>query len=741
MQMKHPRRCHPVWPGLLFALCLCDGFTARTHGGVSDQIDPFFGTCGGGDTIIGPSLPFAMIKPGPDVGKNDQNSGWAPEGDINGFSQTHVSGTGGGNKYGNILVQPTTGPVSTAGYGSPRKNERATIGFYGVKLARYGIDAEVTAAERAALYRFTYPQTDRANILFDVSHCLVGGAQYGENQSLVASSVEVLSSNEVTGFSRVTGGWNLQTNAYTVYFYAVTDTPADESGTWRDGTLRLGGREQSGGAGERVGAWLAFESPAGRAVRLKMGISFVSIARAKANALKLAGFDFEGVRAAAAKAWDTALEKVQVRGATPQQQKLFYTSLYHAMLMPVDRSGDNPLWESKEPYYDDFYAIWDTFRCSSPLLTLVAQERQTDIVRSLVDMYRHEGWIPDARSGNYNGRTQGGSDADILMADAYVKKLPGVDWATAYAALVKNAEVSPVDQFKEGRGGLDDWHTLGYLSIEGVDRPGSKQMEYAADDFAVATLARGLGRPEDSAKYLKRSRNWENLWNTNFEVAGFKGFIQPRHRDGSWKADFSASQGCSWHGDTFYEGDSWVYSFFVPQDMPGLIEKCGGREQFVKRLDAFFNGRFDVSNEPGFLVPYLYAWAGRQDKTCDIVREIVTKRFQPSPGGLPGNDDSGAMSSWYVFSALGFFPVAGQDLYVIGSPLFPSATLQLAGGKSFTIEARETSATNKYVVSATLNGRPITDPWLRHEDIVNGGTLVLNMGPTPGGWGQSASQP
>jgi predicted alpha-1,2-mannosidase len=422
---------------------------------------------------------------------------------------------------------------------------------------------------------------------------------------------------------------------------------------------------------------------------------------------------------------------------------MFYTALYHTMLMPVDRTGENPLWHSDEPYYDDFYAIWDTFRTSGPLLTLLAPQRETGIVRALVDIYRHEGWLPDARSGNSTGRTQGGSNADMLIGDAYVKHLPGIDWDEAYAAVVNDAENPPPDPINEGRGGLDDWKKLGYVTIEGTDRPGSKQMEYAADDFEAALLARGLGHEAEFHKYLARSENWKNLWDAQFEAGGFQGFIRPRHRDGSWKKDFTALETCSWGGDTFYEGNSWTYSLYVPQDVAGLIRQSGGAQQFVNRLDAFFDvpGRYDVGNEPGFLTTYLYIWAGRQDKTAERVREIVARSYHPGRKGLPGNDDSGAMSSWYAFSVMGLFPNAGQDVYLIGSPAIPEVTLHLANEKAFVIEARHVSAENRFVVSATLNNQPLDRAWLRHEEIMRGGRLVLEMAAQPQGWAASNPPP
>ena len=706
------------------------------------QVDPFLGADGGGNVFPGPALPFGMIKPGPDMvaaGEDDANAGWAAQGDIRGFSQTHVSGTGGGPKYGNMLVMPTTGAPAPLDSRSPRQNERASAGFYGVTLSRYGVGVEIAAGRRTAIYRFTYPESPEANLLFDVAHCLLATAKYGESQSVIGSEIEVVSASEIEGSTTVTGGWNKQPNSYTVYFYAKTDTPAASWGTWQDGRLQPGSKSTRGEARAKSGAWLSFATRAGQQVRMKIGISFVSVAQAKLNASQeIPGFDFAATQNSAVAAWDKALGKVELKGETAEEAQVFYTALYHTMLAPVDRTGENPLWKSDEPYYDDYYAIWDTFRTSGPLLTLIAPERETGIVRALVDLYRHEGWLPDARSGNYNGRTQGGSNAEFPITDAFVKGLKGIDWETAYQAEVNDAENPPKDHFKEGRGGLEDWHKLGYVSVEGSDRPGSVDMEYAADDFEIALLAKGRGKTDGYTKYLNRSGNWQRLWDSEFAEGGFKGFIRPRHRDGSWLTPFTAMDGCSWGGTTFYEGNSWTYSFFVPQDIAGLIEKAGGPRQFVERLDAFFSvaGRYDVGNEPGFLAPYLYIWAGRPDKTAERVREIVAKNFHAGRDGLPGNDDSGAMSSWFAFGQMGIFPNAGQDVYLIGSPAFPETKLHLADGKDFTIEARSVSAENKYVVAAELSGKPLGRAWLRHAEIAAGGRLVLTMGRNPGHWAE-----
>jgi predicted alpha-1,2-mannosidase len=720
--------------GLLLLLAPC------SHAQNARFVDPFLGSAGGGNVFPGATLPFGMLKAGPDTGDNSANSGWTPDQPINGFSQTHVSGTGGGAKYGNILVQPATGMILPQDHGSPRSHERAFPGFYGVTLARYNIGVEIATARRSAIYRFTYPAASTANLLLDVGHCLVSGAKYGEGQAVTSSSVDVISSTEIVGFSSVTGGWNKQPNAYTVYFYALTDTPTNIAGAWRDGVLHPETQGEAGIKGTKLGVWLTFPART-KIVRMKIGISFVSVEQARQNAVsEIPGLDFERARAAAQKTWDEALAPVTIEGATNDQLQQFYTALYHTMLMPTDRTGENPLFSSQEPSYDDFFAIWDTFRSSSPLLTLIAEKRESDIVRSLVDLYRHEGWLPDARSGNFNGRVQGGSDADMTIADGYLKRLPGVDWDTAYQAVVNDAEQTPADPNKEGRGDLDDWRDRGYLSMEGTDRPASKHMEYAANDYAVALMAKGLGKDADFRKYSLRATNWKNLWDSEAVDHGFRGFIWPRHRDGSWKTNFDPLLSGTWGGDTFYEGDSWTYSTFVPQDVAGLIAVSGGTTRFVDRMDAFFTlpQHYDVSNEPGFLAPYLYLWAGRPDRTQSQLRAILAQSYHSGPKGLPGNDDSGAMSSWYAFGKMGIYPNAAQDVYLIGSPAYRRVTSRLANGRTFTIE---TKGAGPYIASATWNGQPYPKAWFTHEQLEQGGTLRFSMSATPKTWGSTEPPP
>jgi Glycosyl hydrolase family 92/Aldehyde dehydrogenase family len=475
---------------------------------------------------------------------------------------------------------------------------------------------------------------------------------------------------------------------------------------------------------------------------VKGGISFISAEQAKQNVQQeVPGWNFAAVHAASVDRWNGELAKLNLTGETDSQRRQLYTAMYHIMLMPTDRSGENPGWQSSEPYYDDYYAIWDTYRSSSPLLTLISPDRQRDIIRSLVDIYRHTGYMPDARSGNDNGRTQGGSNANVVVADAYVKGLTGIDYQTAFAAMMKDTTVPPADAQKEGRGGLKDYNEKGYVTLAD-ERSGSRTVEYAYDDFAISELACGLGKPKEAALYASRAHNFEHLWDRDMSILGFAGFLRPRNPDGSWAAPYLTVRG-TWP-DFMYEGDIWTYSLYAPQDMRRLIEMAGGNELFNRRMDFIFSsGHFDVTNEPGFLMPVLYNYSGRPDKSADIVHLLLEKAFTDSHAGIHGNDDSGAMSSWLIFQTLGIYPVSGQDVYLIGTPSIPDTSLTLGNGKKLRILAKnlDRSGLNRYIQSATLNGADLPNSWFRHAQIKDGATLVFTMGSAPSKWGTATPPP
>ena len=674
-------------------------------GQIWTNVDPKIGMEGVGRTFPGPSMPFGMCKPGPDCGVSP-NAGWAkmPE-KVTGFSQTHVSGTGGGQKYGNILIQPGVKPQK-------RVNEEIALGYYATTFEN-GIRTEITTSERCAFYRIHYPKD--ALLLIDVTHYLGKDSvpDKREKQQFVGADIEIINNHEVRGFSRIRGGWN-NGDAYTVYFCLQSDKPFEQKG--KD--------------------IVAF---ADTLVNIKVGISYVSEQQAKRN---IPANDFDGQLNKVRERWEQQLSKIQIKGSE-RDKRMFYTALYHTMLMPVEKTGENPKW-TESPYYDDYYAIWDTYRTSTPLITLLDEQREADIVNALLNIYKREGYMPDARSGDCNGRTQGGSNAEVVIADAFVKGLKGIDYNLALQAMLKDAEVDPgADHEKHGRGGLKEYTELGYIPY-GIDRAGNRTIEYAYNDYCIALVAKGLGRTDIYEQYLKQSKNWKNLWRSDYEWDGVKGYIMPKDAQGRWLDSVPwghskvyhpqipytpitkvAPWYLPWWSTFFYEALSAEYSLSIPHDVPGLIEACGGAETFRKRLDMFFDRkRYNVGNEPSFLTPCLYHWIGRPDLSSDRVREIVTSNYTDQPDGLPGNDDSGAMSSWLAFHMMGLYPNAGQSYYLLHAPLIPEWTLQLCNGKTLRgiVKGKGT-----HFEKVTLNGKVLDDARLEHADLMEGGELMFHV--------------
>ncbi len=726
-----------------------------------NYVDPFIGTEGNGNVVVGPSYPFGMIKPGPDCSKYT-NSGYKPELDIPvfGFSQVHVSGTGGGAKYGNISVMPFAGNLDSITQTSLRQDENAKLGYYSVLLKKWGIKTEITVSHKVAFYRFGFNSASSKSIKLDAGEFLNEGFQPDarEAQFFVGSEIEILSDKEICGYNRVRGGWN-NGDVYTVYFHAVFDAPFTQYKTWKGNTLFNGKKKQTDDS-EKTGALLSFGNGGSNTVQMKIGISFISTAKAQQNVIdEMEGWNFENVWRKAQQTWEDLLSRIEIDAtATDAYRTMFYTGLYHTMLMPVNRSDENPKWKSAMPYYDDFYAIWDTYRTSHPLITLIDPKRQTDIVNSLLNIYQYDGYMPDARSGNSNGRTQGGSNAEVLIADAYSKGLTGIDYKLGLAAMLKDADVPPGgNEEQEGRGGLMDYNSLGYVSTDFV-RSGTRTVEYAYNDFCIARVAKGLGETEVFNRFSKQANNWQNLWRP-YTSHGAAGFIMPRNSKGAWIDSFACTVnkgtrmaftpltvekgGCvCWWCGFLYEASSWEYSLSVPQNVAGLIQRSGGREAFRQRLDTFFiNGYYNVGNEPSFLSPTLYHWVGRPGLSSERIHTIIANNFNASRKGIPGNDDSGAMSSWLCFQMMGIYPNAGQSYYLINSPLLKQSVIHLENGKTFTITATHFSPENKYIRTAKLDGKPFPACWIEHSTILQGGTLELEMSSQPSDWGSSELPP
>ena len=685
----------------------------------SRYVDPRIGSEGLGRTFPGPCMPYGMAKPGPDA-VTMPNAGWAPIPEpVKGFSQMHVSGTGGGQKYGNILIQPYLDSTEII---QKRVDEKISLGYYACTFEN-GIRTEITASERCAFYRLDFGKKQKGKLLIDVATFLGIDTipDKREAQQYVDSYVSCDGKYAVSGWSTVRGGWN-NGGPYTVYFYLQSDVPLSNS----DVPLYNKVKEL------KTRLDVAFSKST---VNLKVGISHISIAQAKRN-IPTCGFDAQLKHLR--ETWNGKLRKIEIAG-TEKQKRMFYTGIYHTMLMPVDKSGENPHF-SDTPYYDDYYAIWDTYRTSMPLLTLIDEDKQRDMIHSLLNIYKHDGYMPDARSGNWNGRTQGGSNAEIVIADAFAKGMKGIDYELALKAMIKDAEVPPTDDDgylgsvpdeKHGRGGLKEYNTLGYIPY-GIDRAGNRTVEYSYDDWCIAQVAKGLGHQDLYQKYLKRSGNWRNLWRGDYEWQGMRGFIMPRDADGRWldsvpwgkskvyhplipyRPDTKVAPWyLPWWSTFFYEALSAEYSLSIPHDVPGLVELCGGKEAFIKRLHTFFaNKHYNVANEPSFMTPYLYHWVDRPDLSVARIRQIVNDNYNDTPLGLPGNDDSGAMSSWLVFNMMGLYPVAGQNLYLVGSPLIPEYTIHLENGKKLQVVRDEKM-------------KSWDRKFLTHELLTNGGKLVL----------------
>ncbi len=717
-------------------------------------VDPFVGVDAGGNTVPGAAVPFGFANPSPDTVPNTDPNHWDTSGyesdkPIIGFSQTHVSGTGGESKYGNFRITPQVGAVNPKDLGSPKQHEMAEPDYYSVTLTKPNVKVELTTTRLVAVHRYIFPAAAESHLLLDAGSVIFTGGGGGRRQRPIGTHAHVIAPNRIEGSGNFTGGWN--PTPYTLHFAAEFSRPFKVYGTWRGDEVYKGTSTLSGEQGE-AGTFVTFDTTRDRQVEIKIGISFISPEKARANIASETGVaGFDEIRRRGAASWEQVLAKMKVEGGSEDERRIFYTALYRSHYMPHDLSGENAWWQSREPHYEDYYAIWDTFRTLHPLLTLIQPARQRDIVRSLVDTYRHTGWMPDARIAGANGMTQGGSNADVLVADALVKGLSGIDYQTAYQAMVNNAEVDSPRPFYEGRE-VSEYKARGYLSMA-HERSASRTVEYAYNDFCLAQVARGLGKLADYQKYLGRSQNWMNLWDTETKS------IRPRTADGSWLTPFDKTKlymldypHFIWMSAPYYEGSGYQYSTYVPHDVQGLINKLGGDQAFVKWLDVFFGdakdgealrpeGLYTHVNEPDLLAAFLYIHAGRADRTQAQVRRLMEREYHTGRAGLPGNDDSGTMSSWYIWNAIGLYPNAGQDFYYISSPVFTRVAIDLVRKRTFTIAAPAASAANKYVQAARLNGRPLARAYLTHAEIARGGTLWLQMGDRPSEWGSKNRPP
>ncbi|MBP3382993.1 MAG: GH92 family glycosyl hydrolase [Tidjanibacter sp.] len=735
-------------------LLLCEIANIPCCAQAVQYVDTFLGVDNTGNTFPGASLPFSMVKPGADVLMparwTNNNSGYATNRPVCGYSINHVSGTGGAAKYGNFRVMPTTGSVNLRDMSAEVIDESSRPGYYATTLSN-GVRTELTLTHSVGFYRFTVVNdADSLRLLIDASSLLDKGST---PQHLLTSGIELISDNEIVGYCKSEGGWN--TGECEVYFYAQINHTPSAWGTFRQGRMSRSNRSEksiNGNDNTEKALYVSFPAATPTPLEMRMALSFVSAQKAKENYLaEAATLTFDDAIRRAGEEWNTYLERIDIE-ATQEVKTMFYSALYRALLMPTKRTGEMKGWNSKEVYYDDYYAIWDTFRTTAPLITLIAPEKIAEQIESLINIGTHEGWMPDARSGNKSGLVQGGTNCDVMIADACMKGIEGIDYEKALELMLHAANTEPDKPRLYGRGGISHYNTVGYIPHT-IERSGSRQVEYAYCDYAIAKVAEQLGQHEIATEYFERSSRWMNLWNSTAEHDGFSGFVWPKDENGEWLGDYNPLKLSVWNG-VFYEGSSWQYSLYVPHDVAKLIEMCGGKERFVERLDHFFEqgmsegelrrglkGYYNVGNEPSFLTPTLYTWAGRYDLTAKRTREIIDTYFSTGRSGLPGNDDSAATGSWCAFHLLGLYPNAGQDYYLLSSPQIESATLHLSNGKEFNIIVKNGTKENIYIRSAKLNGRPYNKAWITHRDIVAGGRLELTMGSKPSRWGKTELPP
>ncbi len=762
----------------------CEQKDLTEKGSLTSYVDPFIGTNYFGNTFPGATLPFAMVQLSPDT----YDKGWSyaggykwPDNSLMGFSHRHLSGVGM-VALGDILVMPTVNPKTQirpgtrenpdAGYRSRFSHDKeiAEPGYYCVYLEDYDVKAELTVTKRVGFHKYTFPETKDAHIIFDMGH-VIG------DQSDKPSHIEIVNDTTVQGYKTSPQG--------TLYFVAVFNKPFSSYGTWNKGYEKpeLGGDVfnpyKSAETGVEVGVFLDYSTKAGEAVMIKVAVSTVSVEGARKNLVaELPGWNFEKVRSDAAKIWDDQLRKIKISGGTKAQKRIFYTALYHALLSQQignDVDGkyfgmDGKIHVAKGYDFFPTFSAWDTYRSEHPLMTIIETKRTNEMIKSIVDKTRNHGWLPAQHFNNLFRPSMVGDHLVPIVVDAYVKGIRDYDIDYLYKMMKKKATEKAPAGFDpaNNRPGLDFLDKHGYIPVDREDESVAATLEFAYDDWCLGQLAKELGKEADYDFFSNRALTYKNVYDKE------TGFMRPRLSDGSWlrlckkgelpKPAFNGDH--SYYGcfDPLFigtrpnrhyaESNAWHYLWSVQHDIPGLIGLMGGRDAFIKKLDRFFTmspeitgpnyvgvvgtiGQYVHGNQPSHHVAYLYDYAGQPWKTQMRVNQVMNQLYHDNQGGIPGNDDMGSLSSWFVLSAMGFYEVApGSGEYAIGTPLFNQVKVNLENGKTFTVLANNRSKENLYIQSATLNGKPLNTPFLKHKDIMSGSTIIFEMGPKPNkNWG------
>ncbi|SFG08129.1 alpha-1,2-mannosidase, putative [Novosphingobium sp. CF614] len=730
---------------LLSAAVLVSG-TARADAGraLSSYVDPSVGTGNDnqGDTIIGPSLPAGSIHPSPEtlslvpvgpdqIASQTSNAGYNAGQPITGFAQLHSQGSGGVTTYGTFLVSPQTGPVTfdELAHASPKRDEHAAADSYAVTLQRYGTRVEIAPAHDAAIYRFSFPAGEPASLVFDVTR-KVGGTVASDMADVRLDPA----TGTVTGRVRAKGYWSPA--LVDIWFAARVDRKPLRWGTAIDGVVNPGTTMAASQADHRLGAWLEFGDTGGQPVQMKIAVSFTSGQKALDHLeTEIPGWDYEAVKQAAGEAWNRELGRVTIDGVGEADKRRFYTALYHGMILPRNRTTDRPDEDRGTPFWDDDYTLWDTYRTVFPLMSLVRPSDYAGNIRSFVRTFERFGAVDTAFIAGRNYHVgQGGDEVDNVLGEALLRGVAGVDWTKAAQVALFNAT-----QQRSPRYLIEGYFAAGDQSPEPDNqraKSGSSTLAYALNDFYAAQLARKIGNQPLATTLMKRSANWQKVWNPDVGSDGFTGFIIPRGPDGAFQA---IDPKLGWDGKIynnvgFYEGTAWIYSFGALHDVAGMVRVMGGRERFIERLQhALKSGLIDITNEPSFATPWLFIEVGRPDLASYWANQVFT-RFRPD--AYPGDEDSGAMGSHYVFNRIGLFPKLASDLFYLHAPHQPRATIMMEDGRRFTIVAANVAPDAVYICKARLNGKPLDHAWLSQGEIMAGGELHLSLSRKPCAWGR-----
>ena len=732
---------------LLLSVCAFSLTLATLQAGeITKYVNPFIGTGaidGGlsGNNYPGATSPFGMIQLSPDTSEAP-NWGDASGYDYNrntifGFSHTRLSGTGASDLIDITLMPTSSGRTSSA---FTHDEEKARPGYYQVMLKDENINAELTTTQRNGIHRYQYPAGKDAEIILDMDHSADKGSW---GRRIINSQIRILNDHAVEGYRIITGWAKLRK----IYFYMEFSSPILTS------TLRDGGRVHENTAvinGTNLHGCFRFGQLNGKPLTCKVALSSVSMENARQNMEQEAPhWDFDRYVAAADADWEKQLGKIEVKG-TEVQKEIFYTALYHTKIQPNTMSDVNGEYmaadyttrkvANNETHYTTF-SLWDTFRASHPLYTLLEPERVTDFVKSMIRQYEYYGYLPIWQLWGQDNYCMIGNHSIPVITDAILKGIPGIDMEKAYEAVYNSSVTShPNSPFEV-------WEKYGFMPENIQTQSVSITLEQAFDDWCVAQLAAKLNKDADYQRFHKRSEYYRNLFHPKTK------FFQSKNDKGEWIEPFDPYQYGGNGGHPFTEGNAWQYFWYVPHNIQALMELTGGTKAFEQKLDTFFTstykseqmnhnasgfvGQYAHGNEPSHHVAYLYNFAGQPWKTQKYVSHILNTLYNNTSSGYAGNDDCGQMSAWYVFSAMGFYPVNPADgRYIIGSPLLDECTLKLAGNKEFRIRTIRKSPEDIYIQSVTLNGKKHKDFFITHQDIMNGGTMVFKMGKKPSGWGK-----